>query len=153
VLGPKAPDKQSPRAQIDRALYKKHMQKTLAKYPNLHVRSGDVFDLLFNQSTSESKAQPTTTASPGATPLNSDRWTDMAGVQHLFTSYPRFFGTWSLVSTTSIKLHAPYEIDLKRFSAGRLSELPPSSRVEGLSHASKCKLRPWPTSNWYSRAS
>ena len=40
---------QGPRAQIDRKLYKRHMQHELLKYPDLHVRSGSVFDLVFNQ--------------------------------------------------------------------------------------------------------
>jgi tRNA uridine 5-carboxymethylaminomethyl modification enzyme len=86
---------------MDRALYKKHMQETLANYPNLHVRSGSVFDLLFNQSTYESKAQPSTicpSASPGATLSNSDRQTGIAGVQlgiyslHILGSWTCFKG-------------------------------------------------------------
>ena len=40
---------QGPRAQIDRKLYKRRMQHELLNYPNLHVRSGSVFDLVFNQ--------------------------------------------------------------------------------------------------------
>jgi tRNA uridine 5-carboxymethylaminomethyl modification enzyme len=39
---------QGPRAQIDRKLYKKHMQHTLLHYPNLDVRAGSVFDLILN---------------------------------------------------------------------------------------------------------
>jgi tRNA uridine 5-carboxymethylaminomethyl modification enzyme len=39
---------QGPRAQIDRKLYKKHMQKFILNYPNLDVRAGSVFDLVFN---------------------------------------------------------------------------------------------------------
>ena len=41
---------QGPRAQIDRKLYKKHMQHEILNYPNLHVRSGSVFDFVLNQS-------------------------------------------------------------------------------------------------------
>ncbi|KAH9031048.1 mitochondrial translation optimization protein [Lactarius pseudohatsudake] len=37
-----------PRAQIDRKLYKKHMQHTILHYPNLDVRAGSVFDLVLN---------------------------------------------------------------------------------------------------------
>jgi tRNA uridine 5-carboxymethylaminomethyl modification enzyme len=39
---------QGPRAQIDRKLYKKHMQNFLLDYPNLDVRAGSVFDFVFN---------------------------------------------------------------------------------------------------------
>ncbi len=39
---------QGPRAQIDRKIYKKHMQHTLLNYPNLDIRAGSVFDLVFN---------------------------------------------------------------------------------------------------------
>lgn len=44
---------QGPRAQIDRKLYKKHMQDTLFHYPNLEARAGSVFDLVFNKPLSE----------------------------------------------------------------------------------------------------
>jgi tRNA uridine 5-carboxymethylaminomethyl modification enzyme len=40
---------QGPRAQIDRKLYKRHIQETLFDYPNLDVRAGSVFDLLLDQ--------------------------------------------------------------------------------------------------------
>lgn len=39
---------QGPRAQIDRKLYKHHMQETLFSYPNLDVRAGSVFDLVLD---------------------------------------------------------------------------------------------------------
>ena len=39
---------QGPRAQIDRKLYKKHMQQAILHYPNLDVRAGSVFDLVLN---------------------------------------------------------------------------------------------------------
>ena len=42
-----------PRAQIDRKLYKRHMQNTLFHYPNLEARAGSVFDLVFNKPLSE----------------------------------------------------------------------------------------------------
>lgn len=41
---------QGPRAQIDRTLYKRHMQHTLSTYPNLDIRSGSVLDLVFDNS-------------------------------------------------------------------------------------------------------
>ena len=39
---------QGPRAQIDRKLYKSHMQEILFNYPNLDVRAGSAFDLVFS---------------------------------------------------------------------------------------------------------
>jgi len=39
---------QGPRAQIDRKLYKYHMQETLFNYPNLDVRAGSVLDLVLD---------------------------------------------------------------------------------------------------------
>ena len=39
---------QGPRAQIDRKLYKHHMQETLFNYPNLDVYAGSVFDLVLD---------------------------------------------------------------------------------------------------------
>jgi tRNA uridine 5-carboxymethylaminomethyl modification enzyme len=40
---------QSPRAQADRALYRKEMRNTLEATPNLHLRQGTVLDLVVNQ--------------------------------------------------------------------------------------------------------
>ena len=40
---------QSPRAQVDRKLYKKHMQAALHNHPNLDIYAGSVFDLVLNQ--------------------------------------------------------------------------------------------------------
>lgn len=45
---------QGPRAQIDRKLYKKHMQAALSNYPNLDIQAGSVFDLVFDH---EGKAE------------------------------------------------------------------------------------------------
>ncbi|KAI0033189.1 glucose inhibited division protein A-domain-containing protein [Vararia minispora EC-137] len=46
----KGPAVWGPRAQMDRKLYKQHMQKTLLNYKNLDVRAGSVFDLVFDHS-------------------------------------------------------------------------------------------------------
>ena len=42
----KGPAVQGPRAQIDRKLYKKHMQEILMNYSNLQVKAGSVADLI-----------------------------------------------------------------------------------------------------------
>ena len=40
--------KKGPRAQIDRKLYKQHMQLILNRYAGLEVRAGSAFDLVFD---------------------------------------------------------------------------------------------------------
>ena len=42
----KGPAVHGPRAQIDRKLYKKHMQKALNEYPNLTIKAGSVSDIV-----------------------------------------------------------------------------------------------------------
>ncbi|KAF9175608.1 Mitochondrial Translation Optimization [Mortierella sp. AD010] len=42
----KGPAVHGPRAQIDRKLYKKHMQKVLHEYPNLTIKAGSVSDIV-----------------------------------------------------------------------------------------------------------
>src|SRR5436309_6254098 len=42
----RGPAVQSPRAQADRAMYRKEMRRTLEATPNLHLRQGRVVDLL-----------------------------------------------------------------------------------------------------------
>lgn len=41
---------QGPRAQIDRKLYKRHMQEIMGCYPGLDIRAGSVFNLVFDHS-------------------------------------------------------------------------------------------------------
>ncbi|CAG8753173.1 14764_t:CDS:2, partial [Cetraspora pellucida] len=41
----KGPAVHGPRAQIDRKLYKKHMQECLFNYPNLTIKAASVYDL------------------------------------------------------------------------------------------------------------
>lgn len=44
----KGPAVWGPRAQIDRKLYKSHMQATLNNYPNLSIKAGSVHDVIFH---------------------------------------------------------------------------------------------------------
>lgn len=48
---------QGPRAQIDRKIYKKHMQDYLLNYPNLDVRAGSVFDLVLDNTVPPTNAK------------------------------------------------------------------------------------------------
>ncbi|KAG6808489.1 hypothetical protein H0H93_016870 [Arthromyces matolae] len=59
-----------PRAQIDRKLYKTHMQEALHNYPSLDIRAGSVFDLLFDHS-------------------DPDRWGKIRGVKLGEKNHPR----------------------------------------------------------------
>src|ERR671932_1709656 len=47
----RGPAVQSPRAQADRALYRKEMRRTLEATPNLHLRQGMVIDLIIKNRT------------------------------------------------------------------------------------------------------
>ncbi|KAI1338072.1 mitochondrial translation optimization protein [Xylariaceae sp. FL0016] len=52
----KGPAVWGPRAQIDRALYKKHMQEELQTYPNLSIITGSVSDIVVDNSTDPSSS-------------------------------------------------------------------------------------------------
>jgi tRNA uridine 5-carboxymethylaminomethyl modification enzyme len=56
---------QGPRAQVDRKLYKRHMQETLFNYPNLDVRAGSVFDLILDHTAASNGAAGPTFAVRG----------------------------------------------------------------------------------------
>jgi len=45
----RGPAVHGPRAQIDRKIYKRHMQQILKDYPNLTIRSGSVHDLIISK--------------------------------------------------------------------------------------------------------
>lgn len=56
------------RAQIDRKLYKKHMQELLNNYPNLEIRAASVHDLIWK-------------APDASTPTSSGVWAQVGGVR------------------------------------------------------------------------
>lgn len=47
---------QGPRAQVDRKLYKRHMQDIIFNYPDLDVRAASVSDLVFDHQTASSSS-------------------------------------------------------------------------------------------------
>ncbi|KAJ7086375.1 mitochondrial translation optimization protein [Mycena belliarum] len=94
-----------PRAQIDRKIYKRHMQRAIAEQPNLDVRAGSVFDLVFDHSQ----------------PLAPNQWGKVSGVK---LESGEIIGCSQVVVCTGTFLSGEIHIGLKRFPAGRLNEAP-----------------------------
>ncbi|KAF7363698.1 Mitochondrial translation optimization protein 1 [Mycena sanguinolenta] len=94
-----------PRAQMDRKLYKKHMQKAISEQLNLDVRAGSVFDLVFDHSQ----------------PLAPNQWGKIAGVK---LESGEVIGCSQVVVCTGTFLSGEIHIGLKRFPAGRINEAP-----------------------------
>ncbi|EMD31172.1 hypothetical protein CERSUDRAFT_69512 [Gelatoporia subvermispora B] len=97
-----------PRAQVDRKLYKRHMQETLHGYPNLDIRAGSAFDLVFDHSVAESSTNP----SP---------WGTIQGVR-LATG--DIIKCSQVVICTGTFLSGEIHIGMKCFPAGRMNEDP-----------------------------
>jgi tRNA uridine 5-carboxymethylaminomethyl modification enzyme len=118
---------QGPRAQVDRKLYKSNMQAALSRYPNLDIRAGSVFDLVFQHSGN---------AGPDGT-----RWGKIGGVKlgeyTRFCLYTYLIGSliWRIDSgeviscsqviiCTGTFLGGEIHIGPKRIPAGRINEAP-----------------------------
>ncbi|KAI0354469.1 glucose-inhibited division protein A subfamily [Trametes cingulata] len=95
----------SPRAQVDRKLYKKHMQDALRNYPNLDIRAGSVFDLVLGAS---SKSFPS--------PVSEVRGVKLDSGEVITCS--------QVVICTGTFLSGEIHIGMKRFPAGRMNEAP-----------------------------
>ncbi|KAF8907035.1 glucose inhibited division protein A-domain-containing protein [Gymnopilus junonius] len=93
-----------PRAQIDRKLYKKHMQDLLFNYPGLDVRAGSVFDLIFDLSNSHNNI-----------------WGKVIGVQ---LENQGIVHCSQVVICTGTFLSGEIHMGMKRFPAGRLGDAP-----------------------------
>ncbi|KAG6902709.1 hypothetical protein C0995_012849 [Termitomyces sp. Mi166 len=94
-----------PRAQIDRKLYKKHMQEVLHNYSGLDIRAGSVFDLLFDHSD----------------PSTSDRWGKIKGVK---LDSGEVVQCSQVVICTGTFLSGEIHIGMKIFPAGRINDAP-----------------------------
>ncbi|KAK7047759.1 Mitochondrial Translation Optimization [Paramarasmius palmivorus] len=92
------------RAQIDRKLYKKHMQAALAESPNLSIHAGSVFDLVFDHSN-----------------VSNGSWGKVAGVR---LESGETFSCSQVVICTGTFLSGEIHIGLKKFPAGRINEAP-----------------------------
>ncbi|KAF8509790.1 glucose inhibited division protein A-domain-containing protein [Gautieria morchelliformis] len=112
----KGPAVWGPRAQMDRNLYKQHMQKILMHYPNLDVCAASVFDLIVNRS-------------PGDGTFSSNEIGSITGVK-LDTG--ETISCSSVVICTGTFLSGEIHIGEQSFPAGRLND--PASPTTGLSH-------------------
>ncbi|KAJ7186999.1 glucose inhibited division protein A-domain-containing protein [Mycena filopes] len=92
-----------PRAQMDRKLYKKHMQSAILEQANLEVRAGSVFDLVFDH------------------PPSPNQWGKISGVK---LESGEIIGCSQVVVCTGTFLSGEIHIGLKRFPAGRINEAP-----------------------------
>ncbi|KAI0370776.1 glucose-inhibited division protein A subfamily [Pilatotrama ljubarskyi] len=95
----------SPRAQVDRKLYKRHMQDALHRYPNLHIRAGSVFDLVLS-----------TPAQSVLSPASEVRGVKLDSGEVITCS--------QIVICTGTFLSGEIHIGMKRFPAGRMNEAP-----------------------------
>ncbi|KAI0313798.1 glucose inhibited division protein A-domain-containing protein [Amylostereum chailletii] len=102
----KGPAVWGPRAQMDRTLYKKHMQHALLNYPNLDVRAGSAFDLVFDHNHSSS---------------SKDIWGKVDGVR-LDTG--EVIKCSQVVICTGTFLSGEIHIGQRRIPAGRMGEDP-----------------------------
>ncbi|KAI0654280.1 glucose-inhibited division protein A subfamily [Cubamyces menziesii] len=95
----------SPRAQVDRKLYKKHMQDALSWYPNLDIHAGSVFDLVL-----------------GPSPLSPD--CSRPEVRGVKLDSGEVITCSQVVICTGTFLSGEIHIGMKRFPAGRMGEAP-----------------------------
>ncbi len=100
----RGPAVQAPRAQADRALYRKQMRRELESIPNLFLRQGEVVELL----------------------IEGDR---VAGVELMDG---RLLGSRAVIVTTGTFLNGLIHIGAKRFPSGRSGELPSIKLAENL---------------------
>ncbi|KAI8087038.1 glucose inhibited division protein A-domain-containing protein [Gilbertella persicaria] len=101
----KGPAVYGPRAQIDRKLYKRHLQEYLAHYPNLTIQSGSVSDLVLNDGMTEQEHQHM--LQKGASQLNG-----------------QIIRAPNVVITTGTFLGGEIHLGLKVWPAGRIGENP-----------------------------
>ncbi|KAG0184980.1 Mitochondrial Translation Optimization [Apophysomyces sp. BC1034] len=107
----KGPAVYGPRAQIDRKLYKRHLQEFLKGYPNLTIQSGSVADLVFN---TESQHEYQETCEKGA----------VAVVKGVRLESGQIIRAGKVVITTGTFLGGEIHLGLKVWPAGRIGENP-----------------------------
>ncbi|THU98683.1 glucose-inhibited division protein A subfamily [Dendrothele bispora CBS 962.96] len=100
----KGPAVWGPRAQIDRTLYKSHMQAALSGVSDLDIRAGSVFDLVLDPPTSSER-----------------HWASIGGVK---LDSGEIIKCTQVVICTGTFLGGEIHIGMKRFPAGRINEAP-----------------------------
>ncbi|KAK4548517.1 hypothetical protein LTR36_009427 [Oleoguttula mirabilis] len=100
----KGPAVWGPRAQIDRALYKKHMREEMVSYPGLQVKEGKVADIIVDRS-----MEATSTGRHGR----------ITGVR---LESGEIINTQNVVITTGTFLGGEIHIGLEVFPSGRMGE-------------------------------
>ncbi|KAI0329454.1 glucose-inhibited division protein A subfamily [Cubamyces sp. BRFM 1775] len=95
----------SPRAQVDRKLYKRHMQDALSRYPNLDIHGGSVFDLVLGP--------------PSLSPDSA-----RAEVRGVKLESGEIITCSQVIICTGTFLSGEIHIGMKRFPAGRMGEAP-----------------------------
>ncbi|KAK7934946.1 hypothetical protein PG985_000441 [Apiospora marii] len=105
----KGPAVWGPRAQIDRALYQKHMREELTAYPNLSIITGSVSDIVVGE------VEEATAAAAGTTGAKSK----ITGVR---LESGEVLPTSQIIITTGTFLGGEIHIGLETFPAGRMGE-------------------------------
>ena len=100
----KGPAVWGPRAQIDRALYKKHMREEITNYRGLHVKEGKVADIIVDRS---------------PTAMVEGRHGKITGVR---LESGEVISTANVVITTGTFLGGEIHIGLESFPSGRMGE-------------------------------
>ncbi|KAI0127495.1 glucose inhibited division protein A-domain-containing protein [Xylariales sp. AK1849] len=99
----KGPAVWGPRAQIDRALYKKHMREELEAYPNLSIIAGSVSDIVVGEDVN----------------LPSGAKSKITGVR---LESGKILPTSQIIITTGTFLGGEIHIGLEKYPAGRIGE-------------------------------
>lgn len=108
----KGPAVYGPRAQIDRKLYKKHLQEYLKDYKNLTIRAGSVADLVLNDEMTEE--EHSTMVKKGASQM----------VKGVRLENGQVIRAPNVVITTGTFLGGEIHLGLKVWPAGRIGENP-----------------------------
>ncbi|KAJ1926283.1 Mitochondrial Translation Optimization [Tieghemiomyces parasiticus] len=127
----KGPAVYGPRAQIDRALYKRHMQEALHSYPNLTIMQGSVEDLLIDRSLVVGAAPSVATEETSGTPTSpttthTETWSTPATPYGAITGITlddrRILHAPKVIITTGTFLQGEIHIGLTVYPAGRIDE-------------------------------
>ncbi|KAI9494447.1 glucose inhibited division protein A-domain-containing protein [Zychaea mexicana] len=119
----KGPAVYGPRAQIDRKLYKRHLQEYLKNYPNLTIQAGSVADLILSKGESENEHHAI--KGKGA----------MSSVQGIRLENGQTIRAPNVVITTGTFLGGEIHLGLKVWPAGRIGEDPSNGLSRSLREA------------------